>query len=66
MKKVSWWVKVNAFDNKRIQGELLGFVKGWFFTYAIINPLENCYEGENLIYKGTPIKIKFSKINVES
>ena len=64
MKKVSWDVKINYFDSKTIHGELLGFVKGWFFTYVIVNPLEYCYEGENSIWKGTPVKVKLSKIKV--
>jgi len=64
MKKVSWDVKINCFDRKTIHGELLGFVKGWFFTYAIVSPSESCYEGENSVWKGTPIKLRLSKISV--
>jgi hypothetical protein len=34
------------------------------FSYAIVNPLEYCHEGENSVWKGTPIKLRLSKINV--
>jgi hypothetical protein len=67
MKKVSWWVKTGSFDEKKIYGELLGFVRGWFFTYAIVNPLEDCI-GENLLWiqkKGHPEKVKLSEICIE-
>lgn len=65
MKNVSYHVKM-GWDTKILHGELLGFVRGWFFTYAIVNPLETCIEGDNSIWKDCPIKIKLSKIRIES
>ena len=68
MKKVSWNVKAGRFgwETKIIRGELLGFVKGWFFTYAIVNPLETCIEGDNSVWKNCPIKIQLSKIQMDN
>jgi hypothetical protein len=67
MKKVSWDIITEDFDTKTIHGELLGFVSGWFFTYAVVNPLEDCYESFWwFIWKNHPKKIRLSKIRIES
>jgi hypothetical protein len=66
MRKVSWEVKEDAFKTIVVYGELLGFIRGWFFTYAIVNPLDTHITGNlSSVWRNCPMKVRLSKIHME-